>query len=78
MGEDIGTRRAYEEIFLDVGTFYLLAGILDNAGLCEHGISIREPWLTNAGKSLLDGLKTISPIAIDEATGTGYDGIEYD
>lgn len=35
-----------EDLYPDVGIFYLLAGQLDALGFAEHGISIRGPWLT--------------------------------
>lgn len=60
-----------------VGVFYILAGILDHAGLAEHWDSIRGPYLTDDGERLLAALKQFTPDQIDDAEGTAYDGVYY-
>lgn len=75
MGGDKETR--YEALYPEVGTFYLLAGRLDDLGLTEHGASIRFPWLTEDGKRLLAALKSTDPESIEDAQGEAYDGCTY-
>ena len=61
----------------NVGVYYLLIGIIDRNGLCEHGVSIRFPFLNDMGKKLLRALQTISIEKIDECSGLAYDGLYY-
>ena len=61
----------------NIGVYYLLIGMLDSSGLCEHGISIRFPFLTQDGKELMKALQTISEEEIDGCSGEAYDGITY-
>lgn len=56
---DIDNRLRYDSLFDDVGIFYLLLGMCDQAGLIEHGVSIRHPWLTEEGKVLLSDLRSL-------------------
>ncbi len=53
----------------NVGMFYLMADLLDGAGLVEHGTSSRTLWLTPLGKELKDALHTFTPDQIEEAEG---------
>lgn len=75
---DFKERPSYEQLFGgNTGVFYLLAGMLDHAGLTEHGSSIRHPWLTDMGKQLLNALTTIPAEQIEESEGVAYDGATY-
>jgi len=56
------------------GIYYIVAGMLDNAGLLEHGSSLRFPWLTPTGKNLLVALQSSPLEAFEQATGTSYNG----
>lgn len=67
----------YDKLFNHEGVFYILVGILDRLGLCEHGTSIRASWLTEKGKSLLVALQSTPFSEIDTAEGEAYDGITY-
>ena len=62
----------------NVGVYYLLIGILDRCGLCEHGVSIRFPFLTNLGREFLVALQTVPTSEIEECGGEAYDGFYYD
>lgn len=71
-------RECYDTLFGgDTGVYYIIAGILDSVGLCEHGGSIRYPWLTPKGKNLLRALQTFSIDQIEQSVGEAYDGCEY-
>lgn len=60
------------------GAFYIIAAVIDDLGLAEHGSSIRAPWLTDDGKRLLDALRKYKPEEIDELPlAEAYDGISY-
>lgn len=61
----------------NLGIFYLLAGMIDYAGLAEHGGSIRYPWLSPDGEDFLNALQKYSAEEIEEASGTAYDGLRY-
>jgi hypothetical protein len=61
----------------NVGVYYTLLGLLDKADLCEHGVSIRYPYLTDKGERLLKVLQTMSPSEITSAEGSAYDGAYY-
>ena len=70
-------RQPYSALYPHEGIFYLLAGILDAAGLAEHGTAIRCPFLTDAGKLFIKALRE-TPIAdIEAAEGVAYDGLWY-
>jgi hypothetical protein len=78
LGDDISTRQGYLTIFDgNNGIYYLVVGALDRCGLCEHGSSIRHPWLTITGEQLLKALQTFSVEEIDDAKGEAYDGCWY-
>lgn len=47
--EDLGIKG--EKKYLE-----LLLAVLDNAGLIEHGFTIRGSWLTDKGKKIAEGL----------------------
>ncbi len=49
------------------GMFYFVIGVMDNARLCEHGISSRHPFLTTTGKELLSALYKFSSEEIESA-----------
>jgi hypothetical protein len=71
-------RNRYDTLFNgNVGVYYLLIQLLENANLCEHGTSIRCPWITDTGKDLLEALKNIPHEIIDECNGDAYDGFYY-
>jgi len=59
------------------GVYYILIGLFDNLGLCEHGIAIRYPWLTEKGRELLKALQTIAAEQIDKSEGKAYNGLYY-
>jgi hypothetical protein len=61
----------------DVGLFYIIIGILDHAGLINHGTSVRYPFLSEQGKMMLAALKKFSPAEIEEAKGEAYDALAY-
>jgi hypothetical protein len=67
----------YHELFNQPGVFYILAGMLDNLGLAEHGTAIRYAWLTSDGKRLLEALRQHTAKEIEEASGIAYDGLHY-
>jgi hypothetical protein len=75
--EPVGDREKFDTLFIYEGIFYVLAGMLDNLRLAEHGVSIRNPWLTGEGKRLLAALEVIDPTEIDVAEGEAYDGLYY-
>lgn len=76
--EPMEKRPRYNELYDgNTGIFYLLAGLLDNLGLVEHGYSIRNPWLTVEGMDLLEALRKTSYEEIEEASGEAYDGLRY-
>lgn len=67
-----------EALYSDPGAFYLIAGLLDSAGLTEHGTTMRGgAWLTADGKRLLAALRKHTPEAIATATGDAYDGSHH-
>lgn len=70
-------RVKYDELFETRGIFYLLAGLVDNLGLSEHGTAIRYPWLTDDGRRLLSALAEHGPDKIESASGKAYDGCHY-
>lgn len=60
------------------GAYYIIASVIDDLGLSEHGSSIRCPWLTADGKRLLAALRYYKPEEIDDIPlGEAYDGISY-
>ena len=59
------------------GLFYIVAGILTNWGLIEHGTSIRSSWVTPEGLKLLATFDNFSVDDIEEASGEAYDGLWY-
>ncbi len=68
----------YQKLFHgDAGVFYILAGILDDLGLAEHGGSVRFPWPTEKGKALLEALRATSVEEIENAHGEAYDGVHH-
>ena len=71
------TRVYYDKLYNSEGVFYLIAGMMDNANLIEHGTGIRFPWLTSEGIDFLSALNTLDPLAIEEAEGEAYDGLTY-
>lgn len=60
-------RENWDHLFINghIGTYYIIMGVFDNADLCEHGTSIRHPWITDKGKALLDEL---TKYAVEEIT----------
>jgi hypothetical protein len=74
--KSIGNRVRYNKLFRHVGTFYIVAGILDNNDLLEHGTSIRCAWATKKGKMLLETLKEMD--FSKKIEGTAYDGCFYE
>jgi len=60
-----------------IGAFYLISGLLDRAGLVEHGVSVRVPFLSSEGEAFLKALQTHTPEQIMEAEGVAYSGLEY-
>lgn len=72
------SRLGYEEFCKgEIGSFYLLMGLLDHADLIEHGSSIRHPWLTDDGERLLTALNKFSVGDIESVEGEGYNGTFY-
>jgi hypothetical protein len=59
------------------GVFYITMGRLEESLLIEHGIGIRFPWLTDAGRHLLAKLEHCDLQTIEDAEGTAYNGQEY-
>lgn len=49
------------------GPAYCVLALLDDAELIEHGTSIRNPWLTVAGRVFLQALRDFDHDAIIEA-----------
>ena len=49
------------------GDYYLLTGLLDRAGLIEHGSSCRFCWLTPEGENFLVSLQQTTPEAVEAA-----------
>lgn len=71
-------RPGFETLFAGrKGVFYLLSALIDRLGLSEHGTSIRNPWLTDEGVRLLNGLRAVTAPKIDSARGEAYDGTWY-
>jgi len=58
------------------GPFYIVAGILTNWGLLEHGTSIRNSWITDEGIQLMHTLDEYGE-DIADASGVAYDGLDY-
>ena len=75
--EPTDKRLKYTSLFKNYGVFYIIAGILDNLDLIEHGIAIRFPWITERGKALLSLLESRDVNKIEGATGEAYNGINY-
>lgn len=75
---DIMTRPDYTKLYHSGGVFYIVAGLLNSAGLLEHGSSIRCSWITEKGRTLLDALNKFSAYEIEFPDGTAYDGCYYD
>ena len=72
-------RKRFDELFDgNTGIFYILIGQLDRLDLCEHGTSIRHPFLTQKGEDLLNSLKTMDSAEIENSSGEAYDGLYYD
>lgn len=69
----------FEHVFPgNEGIYYILASVIDDLGLSEHGTSVRCPWLTKDGERLLEALRKYKPEEIDEVPlGEAYDGISY-
>jgi len=61
----------------NIGIYYLLVGMLDSADLCEHGGSIRFPFLTIKGKELLKALQAFTVETIANSEGEAYDYRDY-
>ena len=59
-------RPAFETLIPHVGAQMLLLGLLDNAGLIEHGGGIGGSWLTEKGIEVRDSFATLSEEVIDE------------
>lgn len=57
----------------DLGVFYIIAGIATEAGLLEHGTSIRYSWLTFKGISFLKALSKFTFEEIEESEVEIYD-----
>jgi hypothetical protein len=76
---DIMTRPHYDTLFNgDSGVFYIIAGIMTDADLVEHGGSIRSGWITKTGKALLIGLKMFTADEIEDCKPEeAYDGCTY-
>jgi len=63
-------RRQFSSLYPQLGMFYIVAGILDEHGLIEHGTAIRHPWITESGKRLLADLEEIDlDLAFDREHG---------
>lgn len=43
----------------DEGSAYIVANLLDNTGLIEHGIAIRGAWLTDKGREVWVDIKKV-------------------
>jgi hypothetical protein len=71
--KDVG----FESLYFDDGVYYLLAGMIDRAGLSEHGSSIRAPFLSTKGRELLKGLKTITIEELRHTEKEAYDGVYH-
>lgn len=76
--QETGARVSFSELYSSEGLFYLMAGLLDDCGLSEHGTAIRHPWLTDRGRELLSALRACTPREIEEASGEAYDGCWYE
>jgi len=71
-------KSAYTSLYAEnTGVFYIVAGILDNNGLIEHGTAIRYSWLTAEGEKILRTIQTVGSEGIECAEGTAYDGVYY-
>lgn len=66
-----------EEFGNEAGFYYIIAGILDEERLIDHGTAIRYPWLTDDGKRFLEAIKNIKPEEVEMAEGEAYDGVVY-
>lgn len=78
IGSDMDTRPSYDTLFERDGTYYIIVGTIDVLGLSEHGVSIRNPWLTEWGETFLLALQTIDGASIADCPhGEAYDGIYY-
>ena len=78
-GADMGNRPKWDTLFNgNTGVFYIIAGIMTEADLIEHGGSIRCGWLTDKGKLLLANLKKFTAEEIEDcAPEIAYDGLTY-
>jgi hypothetical protein len=73
-GSDMETRPKYGQLFDgNEGVYCLVSGMIENAGWIEHGISIRHPWLTNAGEELIEALRESA--RTDQAKGERCGGL---
>jgi hypothetical protein len=76
---DCVERESYDKLFGgNTGLFYLLAGVLDDLGLQEHGTSCRVGFLTDDGKRLLKAITSLTEEQWDSAVGEAHDGVHYD
>ncbi|MHA1360786.1 MAG: hypothetical protein ACTSRC_21905 [Candidatus Helarchaeota archaeon] len=72
-----GSKPEYKYVVDDIGAFYFIAGRLTDAGLIEHGVSIRYSWLTDKGERLLNALRNKKIEEILKAEGKAYNGYYY-
>jgi hypothetical protein len=65
-----------QHLLPDSGARYLVLGVLDNAGLIEHGSIIDAAWLTRKGEWYWQALTRFDSDDIDGADGVGlpHDG----
>lgn len=78
--KDPEERAEYLNEFTDVGGFYILSGLLNDADIIWHGTSCRCPGLTDDGERLLAAMEALgkSPgVDISRATGIAYDETSY-
>lgn len=76
---DAGTeRQSFDVKYKDnVGDYYLRIALVENAGLVDHGVSARYPFLRKSGMELLLALRKFTPEQIENASGKAYDGSRY-
>jgi len=71
-------RASYEKLYPgNIGVFYLVCALLDDAGILEHGTSIRYPFLTSRGRDLFTALNRFSVEELEAPDGEAYDGLQY-
>ena len=76
---DDKNKPGFESLFSgSTGVYYLLVGRLDALGLCDHGFTIRFPFLTESGRALLNALNTVDAQTIEDASGEAYSGFWYE